>query len=123
MSIKSAITDTGYPVKVIPFSPEVLIDCFKDNQFQDIRLVRLGSFYDSSGYIETDKEFKKLVDEVKCSAPEPKKAINKIHDVVSRKELQFYEEGYKAGMLDLMTALIFNDAQITHTQLVGDNEV
>lgn len=118
MSIKSAIHDSGIPIKIIPFSPEMLTNVRKEDAFQDVLLTRINTHFNSYKYMKLHEEFETLISELENGAPEFKEAIAQIDDIVVSKETQCFDEGYKAGMIDLMTALTFNDLQITQTQLV-----
>ena len=118
MSIKLAIHDSGIPIKIIPFSPEMLTMNSKEGAFQDIFIARIQTYYNSHDYFKKHEEFTALIDQIEGKAPEFKKIMCKIQDMVVFKEGQCFDEGYKAGMVDLMTALTFNDLQITQTQLV-----
>lgn len=119
MSIKSAIHSTGIPIKIIPFSPEMITSAFNHVAFQDILSARINALFNSHVYIEKHKEFKDILNDIETKTPEFKKAINEIDDIVVSKEIQCFDAGYEAGMTDLMTALTFNDLQITHTQLIN----
>jgi hypothetical protein len=89
-----------------------------EQAFQDILSVRIQALYNSYKYVKTHEEFKVLIDEIENKAPEFKKVIGKIDDIVVFKETESFAEGYKAGIADLMITLTFNDLQITQTQLI-----
>lgn len=116
--IKSAITNEGTPVKVNPFSIEILDNAANEHMFQDILLNRIHTYYYSYEYMKTHEEFAALTNEIEAKAPEFKKAICKLDDIVVSKETECFDAGYKAGMADLMTALTLNNLQIINTQLV-----
>ena len=118
MSIKSAIHDSGIPIKIIPFSPEMLAINSKEDAFQDILTTRIQTYYNSHDYFKKHEKFTALIDQIAGKALELEKVTNEIQDMVVSKEGACFDEGYKAGMADLMTALTFNDLQITQTQLV-----
>ena len=115
--IKNA-TSEGMPIRIIPFSPEMLVMQCEQHEFQDILINRMGTFYNSHVYVKMHEEFSALIDELEAKAPDLKGTIIKIDDITASKEVECFDAGYKAGVADLMTALTFNDLQITQTQLV-----
>ncbi|KKS11423.1 MAG: hypothetical protein UU63_C0006G0013 [Candidatus Uhrbacteria bacterium GW2011_GWF2_41_430] len=116
MNIKSAITTEGTPIKIIPYSPEMLTMECGQNAFQDILSNRIQSYYGSYQYVKQHEEFSALTNEIESKAPEFKKAITRIDDIVVSKETECFDAGYRAGMADLMTALTLNDLQIINTE-------
>ncbi len=46
------------------------------------------------------EEFNTLVDEVESKAPDVKKVLGEIHDLVTAKEREAFDAGYKDGMAD-----------------------
>ena len=118
MIIKSATTTEGMPIKIKPFSPEMLAtECGKD-AFQDILSNRIQAFYDSYRYMKQHEDFRALYSEIVSKDPELKKLMNKIDSLVVAKETDCFDAGYKAGMADLMTALTLNNLQITQTSMI-----
>ncbi|NJD02050.1 MAG: hypothetical protein FIA99_05520 [Ruminiclostridium sp.] len=117
MNIKSAITTEGMPLKIIPFSAEMITNVCDDEAFQNILCCRMQTYYDSFEYKKTHEEFRFAYSEIEANNPELKKPMLKVDGLVVTKEVQCFDAGFKAGMADLMTALTFNDLQIINTQL------
>ena len=117
MTIKSAVTSEGMPVKIKPFSVETLASECKKDAFQDILCIRIQSYYESHEYMKKQEEFDAIYDEVEGKAP-GLKALFRLHDLVTEKEVECFDAGYKAGMNDLMTALTLNNLQIINTEIV-----
>lgn len=118
MSIKSAISDSGIPIKIIPFSPEMIANVSHSDAFQDVLCNRSQTHCKSHEYLEMHEKYKALTDQIEDNAPEFKTVMLKIDDMVVAKEVQCFDAGYMAGMADLMTALTFNDLQITNVGIV-----
>lgn len=118
MNIKSAVTTEGTPIKIIPYSPEMLACMYGKEAFQDILINRIQTHFDSHDYVKAHEEFTALCSEVEDRVPETKSIMNKIDSAVVAKETECFDAGYRAGMADLMTALTFNSLQIINTQIV-----
>lgn len=123
MSIKSAIHDSGIPMKIREFSLEMLEVHGESNAFIDVISCRMTKYYGSKKYHDLHNEYKTLSDRIKDNAPEFKKLLDKIDDLVVSKEVDAFNEGYQAGMADLATALTFNNLQITHTQIIDTDAI
>jgi len=115
--IKNAISTDGTPVKVNPYSMEMLDSVASEHMFQDIILQRINVYYQSYDYVKKHEEFDSFIKEIE-SKPELKKIACKIDDIVSFKETECFDAGYKTGMADLMMALTLNSLQVINTQVV-----
>jgi hypothetical protein len=117
MSIKSAIHDSGIPIKIKPFSLDVLDMNKNDDAFYEIESYRMERYFKTCEYVKLHEEFEALYDEIKNVMPECEKILGKIDDVVIGKEVECFEAGYQAGMADLMVTLTFNNLNITQTEV------
>lgn len=118
MLIKTAILESGIPVKIRPFSFEMLGLYEDDDMISEIVCNRIGKHYKTCEYVKLHEKFTALCSEIESAAPDCKKAMSEIDNIVVDKEVDCFEAGYHAGAEDIMTALTFNDLQITHTQAV-----
>ncbi|NLB78262.1 MAG: hypothetical protein GX796_05285 [Clostridiaceae bacterium] len=123
MSIKSAITDSGIPVKVRPFSLEVFEMCQNEDMISEIVCNRMGKHYRTNEYVKLQKELETLCGEITNTTPTCEKVMRRIENIICKKEVDCFEAGYQAGIADLITALTFNDLQITHAEVIDTGEI
>jgi len=118
MSIKSAVHESGIPIKIRPFSFEMLDLYQDDDMISEIVCNRIEKYYKTCKYVKLQEKFTTLCNEIESVAPDCKKVMDAIDNIVVDKEVDCFEAGYQAGIADLMTVLTFNELQITHTQIV-----
>lgn len=118
MKIVKAIDETGTPLKINTFSLEVFGMNKGNNLMQEIYCSKIEQFYRTAEYIKLQEEFEALCAEIENDLPESKKIMTKIDSLVVSKEVQLFDEGYRAGIADLITAMTFNELQITHAGVV-----
>lgn len=118
MKIENATVD-GKPVKVTPWSLGTLYNQYKNERLQELLSCKFEQFSRAKEYLDEDEKYIGLCNELKSISPEVKRISGKICDMMVSKEVAAFEGGYEAGIADFVTALTFNDLQITHTCLSG----
>ena len=121
MRIENATSD-GLPVTIRPFSLDALTSECGHDEFQEILCYRMAKLHHSKRYIDLHDKFKALCAEILDKGPD-KWTLGHIDDIVVSKEVQCFDEGYTAGMSDLMMAMTFNQLQITHNEMIDFDRV
>lgn len=103
------------------FSAESMCD-LNSSGILEIISSRKALYENTVSHQELSLEFKKYVNDLNIKAPELKKIIGELSDYAYHLEDQSFTDGYKAGILDLMTALTFNKLQITNAEYVSFKE-
>ena len=82
------------------------------SDLEEVIAYRQQAFCHTEEYVKIQKELRTAIQQLKNSEVDIE-ILNDLEDSIGRVEIISYSDAYRAGMVDLMTALTFNRLEIT----------